>query len=144
MSSSVLIQKILTSQHFLSGTDTGFLIGTLEHSVLGTWKHSFFGTFGIKSLSYQQQTNTKVRNCCRPAREPRGTFSLASCCTSYVGGRRGSAQYSQHYGRHHQGHKHTSRCTVIRTFWAIFPTPPKSYATIFLGVHRTSFWSNLY
>ena len=35
-----------------------------------------------------------------------------------------------------------SRCTVIRTFWAIFPTPPKSYATIFLGVHRTSFWSN--
>ena len=27
----------------------------------------------------------------------------------------------------------TSRCTVIRTFWAIFPTPQKSYATIFLG-----------
>ena len=28
---------------------------------------------------------------------------------------------------------HMSRCTVIRTFWAIFATTPKSYATIFLG-----------
>ena len=36
----------------------------------------------------------------------------------------------------------TSRCTVIRTFWAIFPTPPKSYATIFFGVHRTLLRSN--
>ena len=27
----------------------------------------------------------------------------------------------------------TSRCTVIRTFLAIFPTSPKSYATIFWG-----------
>ena len=27
-----------------------------------------------------------------------------------------------------------SRCTVIQTFLAIFPTTPKSYATIFLGV----------
>ena len=26
-----------------------------------------------------------------------------------------------------------SRCTVIRSFLAIFPTAPKSYATIFLG-----------
>ena len=25
---------------------------------------------------------------------------------------------------------------------AIFPTPPKSYATIFFGVQRTLFWSN--
>ena len=37
---------------------------------------------------------------------------------------------------------HLSRCTVIRTFWAIFPTPQKSYALIFFGVHRTLFWSN--
>ena len=35
-----------------------------------------------------------------------------------------------------------SRCTEIRTFLAIFPTAPKSYATIFLGVQRTLYWSN--
>ena len=35
-----------------------------------------------------------------------------------------------------------SRCTVIRTFLAIFPTTPKSYATIFFGVQRTLYWSN--
>ena len=35
-----------------------------------------------------------------------------------------------------------SRCTVIRTFLAIFPTAPTSYATIFFGVQRTLYWSN--
>ena len=37
---------------------------------------------------------------------------------------------------------HMSRCTVIRTFLAIFPTAPKSYATIFFGAQRTLYWSN--
>ena len=37
---------------------------------------------------------------------------------------------------------HMSRCTVIRTFLAKFPTAPKSYATIFFGVQRTLYWSN--
>ena len=31
---------------------------------------------------------------------------------------------------------------IIRKKGAIFPTPPKSYATIFFGVQRTLFWSN--
>ena len=33
-------------------------------------------------------------------------------------------------------------CSVIRTFLAIFPTDPKSYATIFFGIQRTLCWSN--
>ena len=32
-----------------------------------------------------------------------------------------------------QSPSYMSRCTVIQTFLAIFPTAPKSYATIFLG-----------
>ena len=31
---------------------------------------------------------------------------------------------------------------IIRKKEAIFPTPQKSYATIFFGVHRTLLWSN--
>ena len=109
--SSVSLQCIkchwlITSQHFLSGTDTGALMGTLEHSVLGTWKHSFFGTCGRSLSSKTWLTNTidisklfkkmdigktEKIEICRPAREPRDTFSLASCYTSFVGGKMGSA-----------------------------------------------------
>ena len=35
-----------------------------------------------------------------------------------------------------------SKCHSVRLQTPIFPTPQKSYATIFFGVHRTSFWSN--
>ena len=37
---------------------------------------------------------------------------------------------------------HNTQCHSIRHQTPIFQTPPKSYATIFWGVHRTLFWSN--
>ena len=58
-----LMQKMFTSQHFLSGTDTGFLIGTLEHSVLGTWKHSFFGTCVMSRYCVSCLYHTTLRDC---------------------------------------------------------------------------------
>ena len=39
-----------------------------------------------------------------------------------------------------KGLTHRIKWQIIRKKGAIFPTPPKSYATIFLGVHRTLFW----
>ena len=73
-----LMQKMFTSQHFLSGTDTGFLIGTLEHSVLGTWKHSFFGTCVMSRYRVSCLYHTTLRDCIvssdekllKPAPEP--------------------------------------------------------------------------
>ena len=38
--------------------------------------------------------------------------------------------------------KHMSSCQLIVSVLMKFPPPPKSYAMIFLEVHRTLFWSN--
>ena len=37
---------------------------------------------------------------------------------------------------------YTTKCHSIRHQTPKFPTPPKSYATIFFGLLRTLFWSN--
>ena len=37
---------------------------------------------------------------------------------------------------------HMTKCHSIRHQTPKFPTPPKSYATIFFGLLRTLFWSN--
>ena len=37
---------------------------------------------------------------------------------------------------------HLSKCHSIRHKTPKFPTPPKSYATIFFGLLRTPYWSN--
>ena len=40
------------------------------------------------------------------------------------------------------GYARKSSCQLIVTILMKFPPPPKSYATIFLEMHRTFFWSN--